>query len=80
VGRWLFSLALLSARLRTRRTIVPVAVGGTAPTTPRRPADPEDAWRLAGQFKAVGGSLQMYQYELAFALMQADAWVLHDRP
>lgn len=46
----------------------------------RRPTDPEQAWRLAGQLKAVGGSLQMYQYELAFAVMQSDAWFLHDRP
>lgn len=46
----------------------------------RPPQDPEDCWELAGQLKDVGGSLQMYRYELALALAGSDAWFLHDRP
>jgi hypothetical protein len=46
----------------------------------RPPQDPEDCWELAGQLKDVGGSLQMYRYELALALPGSDAWFLHDRP
>lgn len=46
----------------------------------RPPVDPWEAYELAGQLKEVGGSLQMYQYELALALPRSDAWFLHDRP
>jgi len=35
---------------------------------------------LAGQLKAVGGSLQMEQWMLALAVSRSDAWFLHDRP
>lgn len=46
----------------------------------RPPQDPRDAWAVAGQLKAVGGSLQMFQHELALALPGSDAWFIHDRP
>lgn len=46
----------------------------------RPPQSPEDCWEVAGQLKDVGGSLQMYRYELALALAGGDAWFLHDRP
>jgi len=46
----------------------------------RQPAVGEPAWELAGQLKAVGGSLQMEQWMLALAVSRSDAWFLHDRP
>ncbi len=46
----------------------------------RRPAPGAEAWELAGQLLAVGGSLQMEQWQLASALTCGDAWFLHDRP
>jgi hypothetical protein len=46
----------------------------------RPPTDPEDAWQLAGQLMAVGGSLQHERWELALALPHGDAWFVHDRP
>ena len=46
----------------------------------RPPQDPERAYELAGQLKEVGGSLQMYRYELALALPGSDAWFVHNRP
>jgi hypothetical protein len=46
----------------------------------RRPALDEQAWQLAEQILAVGGSLQMPPWQLAFALTRSDAWFLHDRP
>jgi hypothetical protein len=49
-------------------------------TVARPPADPAEAYRLAGEHKDIGGSLQMYRYELALALPGSDAWFLHDRP
>ena len=46
----------------------------------RPPAAYEQAWQLAEQLKAVGGSLQMDRWQLAFAVTRSDAWFLHDRP
>ena len=46
----------------------------------RQPAPGEQAWELAGQLKAVGGSLQVEQCILALAVSRSDAWFLHDRP
>lgn len=46
----------------------------------RRPVLDEQAWQLAEQILAVGGSLQMPPWQLAFALTRSDAWFLHDRP
>jgi hypothetical protein len=46
----------------------------------RPPTDPEDAWQLAGQLMAIGGSLQHERWELAMALPRGDAWFVHDRP
>jgi hypothetical protein len=46
----------------------------------RPPQDPRDAWTVAGQLLAVGGSLQLSRSELALALPGSDAWFLHDRP
>jgi len=46
----------------------------------RPPAAGEQAWQLAQQLKAVGGSLQMGPWQLAFAVTRSDAWFLHDRP
>lgn len=46
----------------------------------RRPALGEQAWQLALQHLAVGGSLQTPSWELALALTRSDAWFLHDRP
>jgi hypothetical protein len=46
----------------------------------RQPAAGEQAWELAGQLKAVGGSLQFEQWMLALAVSRSDAWFLHDRP
>jgi hypothetical protein len=46
----------------------------------RRPALGEQAWQLALQHLAVGGSLQTPAWELALALTRSDAWFLHDRP
>ncbi|BAL89325.1 hypothetical protein AMIS_41050 [Actinoplanes missouriensis 431] len=46
----------------------------------RPPSDSEDAWGLAGQLMAVGGSLQHEQWELALALPRGEAWFLHCRP
>ncbi|GAA2634825.1 DUF4253 domain-containing protein [Paractinoplanes durhamensis] len=48
--------------------------------TTRRPAPGDQAWQLAGQLLAVGGSLECEQWQLAIALTQDDAWFLHDRP
>ncbi|MBQ1040813.1 MULTISPECIES: DUF4253 domain-containing protein [Micromonospora] len=49
-------------------------------TAQRRPRPGSQAWELAGQHMAVGGSLQCEQWQLAIALTQGDAWFLHDRP
>jgi hypothetical protein len=46
----------------------------------RSPALGEQAWKLAGQLKALGGNLGMPRWELALALTSSDAWFLHDRP
>jgi hypothetical protein len=46
----------------------------------RQPAPGDDAWELAGQIMALGGSLQNAQWQLASALRCGDAWFLHDRP
>nr|BFE60779.1 hypothetical protein GCM10020063_053050 [Dactylosporangium thailandense] len=46
----------------------------------RPPTLGPDAWRLAKQLKAVGGSLQMPPWALALAVTRSDAWFLHDRP
>ena len=46
----------------------------------RRPALGEQAWQLALQHLAVGGSLQTPPWELALALTRSDAWFLHHRP
>lgn len=60
----------------------PVASWGTMLqfVVERRPARGDEAWELAGQLQAVGGSLQMDQWELALALTVGDKWFLHDRP
>lgn len=49
-------------------------------TVGRRPQPGEEAWELAGQLLAWGGSLQMNQWQLAFVLARIDTWFLHDRP
>ncbi|MGC4864680.1 DUF4253 domain-containing protein [Micromonospora sp. DT53] len=49
-------------------------------TAQRRPQPGPQAWELAGQLLAVGGSLQCEQWQLAIALTRGDAWFLHDRP
>jgi hypothetical protein len=49
-------------------------------TAQRRPEPGPQAWKLAGQLMAVGGSLQCEQWQLAIALTRGDAWFLHDRP
>jgi hypothetical protein len=46
----------------------------------RQPAPGEAAWELAGQLKALGGSLQMERWMLAMAVARSEAWFLHDRP
>ncbi len=46
----------------------------------RQPAAGGQAWELAGQLKAVGGSLQVEHWILALAVSRSDAWFLHDRP
>lgn len=46
----------------------------------RPPAAGDPAWEVAGQLKAVGGSLQMEQWTLALGVARSDAWFLHDRP
>ena len=46
----------------------------------RQPALGEQAWQLALQHLAVGGSLQTPPWELALALTRSDAWFLYDRP
>ncbi|MEV4538938.1 DUF4253 domain-containing protein [Asanoa sp. NPDC049518] len=46
----------------------------------RRPALGEQAWQLALELLAVGGSLQSPSWELALAVTRSDAWFLHDRP
>lgn len=46
----------------------------------RRPRQGEEAWELAGQLLAWGGSLQVHRWQLAQALPRSDAWFLHDRP
>jgi Domain of unknown function (DUF4253) len=46
----------------------------------RQPALGEQAWQLAVQQLAVGGSLQMPPWELALALTRSDAWFMHHRP
>ncbi|GAA0812005.1 DUF4253 domain-containing protein [Spirilliplanes yamanashiensis] len=48
--------------------------------TERRPAPGPQAWDLAGQLMAIGGSLQCEQWQLALALTRSDAWFVHDRP
>ena len=49
-------------------------------TVSRPPADPADAYRLAGEHKDIASSQEAYRYELALALPGSDAWFLHDRP
>ncbi|MFC4148056.1 DUF4253 domain-containing protein [Micromonospora mangrovi] len=49
-------------------------------TAQHRPQPGSQAWELAGQLMAVGGSLQCEQWQLAIALTRGDAWFLHDRP
>ena len=49
-------------------------------TAPRQPEPGPQAWDLAGQLMAVGGSLQCEQWQLAIVLARGDAWFLHDRP
>jgi hypothetical protein len=49
-------------------------------TAQRRPEPGPQAWELAGQQMALGGSLQCEQWQLAIALTRGDAWFLHDRP
>jgi hypothetical protein len=46
----------------------------------RQPALGEQAWQLALQHLAVGGSLLTPPWELALALTRSDAWFMHDRP
>lgn len=46
----------------------------------RRPRPGNEAWELAGQLLAWGGSLQMSQWQLAVVLPVIDTWFLHDRP
>ncbi|SDZ63634.1 protein of unknown function [Asanoa ishikariensis] len=46
----------------------------------RQPALGEQAWQLALQHLAVGGSLETPAWKLALALTRSDAWLLHDRP
>lgn len=46
----------------------------------RQPALGEQAWQLALQLLALGGSLQSPSWELALAVTHSDAWFLHDRP
>jgi Domain of unknown function (DUF4253) len=46
----------------------------------RQPTLGEQAWELALQLLAVGGSLQSQSWELALAVTHSDAWFLHDRP
>ncbi|MGC4812725.1 DUF4253 domain-containing protein [Micromonospora sp. DT228] len=46
----------------------------------RPPRPGQQAWELAGQLLAVGGSLQYQQWQLALAVAGSDAWFLHDRP
>ena len=46
----------------------------------RQPNLGEQAWQLALQLLAVGGSLQSQSWELALAVTRSDAWFLHDRP
>ncbi|MFJ8580019.1 DUF4253 domain-containing protein [Micromonospora sp. NPDC093277] len=46
----------------------------------RRPALGEQAWQLARQLLALGGSLDSGRWELALAVTRSDAWFLHDRP
>ena len=48
--------------------------------TERRPEPGPQAWELAGQLLAVGGSLDCERWQLALALTRGDAWFLHDRP
>jgi hypothetical protein len=49
-------------------------------TASTRPAFGDQAWELAGQLLAVGGSVQLQQRQLAMALPFTRAWFLHDRP
>lgn len=49
-------------------------------TIGRRPQPGEEAWDVAGQLLAWGGSLQMSQWQLALVLSRVDTWFLHDRP
>ncbi|MEH0822132.1 MULTISPECIES: DUF4253 domain-containing protein [Micromonospora] len=49
-------------------------------TAQRRPHPGPQAWELAKEQLAVGGSLQCEQWQLAIALTRGDAWFLHDRP
>ena len=48
--------------------------------TRRRPAPGAQAWELAGQLMAVGGSLQCERWQMALAVTRSNAWLLHDRP
>ncbi|REG01282.1 uncharacterized protein DUF4253 [Asanoa ferruginea] len=49
-------------------------------TVARQPSLGDQAWQLALQLLAVGGSLQPQSWELALAVTRSDAWFLHDRP
>lgn len=46
----------------------------------RPPVPGDQAWTLARQIKAVGGSLRHSDWFLAFALPDCRHWFLHDRP
>ncbi|GLY27909.1 DUF4253 domain-containing protein [Kineosporia sp. NBRC 101731] len=46
----------------------------------RRPRFGPEAWNLARQQLALGGSLQIPQISLAWDLAHTNAWFLHDRP
>jgi hypothetical protein len=46
----------------------------------RPPPAGDAAWEVAGQLRAVGGSLQMDRWMLALGVARSDAWFLHDRP
>lgn len=46
----------------------------------RPPPPGDEAWKLAGQLNALGGSTSAYQWQIALMVTSARSWHLHDRP
>jgi hypothetical protein len=46
----------------------------------RPPAPGDEAWTVAGQILALATNFDIFQWELAVALPESEAWFIHRRP